>query len=1248
MLTESKEPERKKRINYTLPEDQSIPLTPNTDCPTFAETSHFQIIDLMTYYNSLSSKQKNIALGELLKQNPDFSPEPEIHNFINIYNLLSTNHKSAALIEILKQSSITTLQQISCTILPLLKFLIDGEVADQAIWKKRIQLEGFAKESELNPTFITNFLNDSQSVNMYKEFYKHHHLTRQNWLLGRYRKVSFPGHGRHVVTSLQFDGDNIISGSDDHTIHIYDTKTGLLVKKLEGHAGGVWALQYWKSTLVSGSTDRTVRVWDMDTEECTHVFDGHTSTVRCLLIITPQLNENGVLEPSEPLIVTGSRDATLRVWKLPNPEDKKWNPSTGYQNPYFKYLFTGHTNSVRAIAGSGNVLVSGSYDTTVRVWNLDTGECSFIFEGHREKVYSIGYCHELKRAVSGSMDATVRVWCTQTGVNLFVLDGHNSLVGLLELTPKYLISAAADSTLRIWSPTTGECLGTLTGHTHAITCFHHDPIPNRIVSGSDGGVKIWELSTDGYGVSSSMHNLASIIPKSSKLRKSLHFTQGPNGPEPVYGRFIGDVVTNVVGVWRVRMDTYKLVSSVQVSEPGQEGHRTWFEVLDFTEHPDIGKEIKALGDRSSWDTVQTPEDIDAQRVILVDNFMEEGLDLGLLKLSFEAVDKAFNLDNASPTEQQLNVLFHSLPDTADYTMDEQQINTLWKTLNINFDSTDFSIASALGLLETTKPCIAHFIIIYKIIATIKGEYIRKLAVTVPKVSQEIKYWKDRKDSYWAIWKNIVQSIPEGLYTLLVNNTNIAQHLPWFFKMVPKKVQFTEDARSAFSLEPLSIYTNTRRKMNFKMAALSKINKIQAHCLGSLSYASFQSIFRTSVHFSTANDLGSFIEDDTRLNVLSSMKTLLNVTSPASDWNDAHNRLIVEIQNYLQSELEELDMISTAMNNLEKDYGELFQASNVVMNMGPVEFIKFAKIRVDFIYSNLDRTQVKFNQAITKYQRPPVYFRYWVPASAAVLGGIYCYRLFTLSSITNSLCNLSTDIVDTVKGFVNGWVLSPLKDMLKIIRHKDPKLAIMGKNSLKSDLDSLERMVVQFAKDYNPSIDAKLVAEQVESVKSLVAGTLIRSLLIQIQKVKVDGALAMSALDKLLSSNELNFAFLATIPTLLLTYAGVSWFLRYINSQKGLGATKKMDIVRFDLREIERIFNKDDTPENHVIGQLLVSLIELRSAVANAPLSSQHKKMFLEDVKDLEIFVLYERARGERGMAILNRIWRTVPGLTLSN
>ncbi|KAI8891784.1 WD40-repeat-containing domain protein, partial [Globomyces pollinis-pini] len=319
--------------------------------------------------------------------------------------------------------------------------MIDGKRSETLIWKKRLIEQGFALESQLSKSYLQQFPNPFQYVNLYKAVYRHLHLTRQNWFLGRYRKISFIAQETYVVTALHYNGENIMYASDAGTIHIYNATRGELVRTLEGHEGGVWALQYWQNILVSGSTDRTVRVWNMDTGRCTHVFDGHTSTVRCLLIMIPTLNEsNGKMEPSIPLIVTGSRDATLRVWKLPDPNsDDTWTPEDG-TNPYFLHLLSGHTNSVRAIAGAGNTLVSGSYDTTVRVWNLLTGECSFVFQGHREKVYSVGYSPELNRAASGSMDSTVKVWCTLTGELLFTLEGHTSLVGLLELTPKYLIS----------------------------------------------------------------------------------------------------------------------------------------------------------------------------------------------------------------------------------------------------------------------------------------------------------------------------------------------------------------------------------------------------------------------------------------------------------------------------------------------------------------------------------------------------------------------------------------------------------------------------------------------------------------------------------------------------------------------------------------------------------------------------------------------------------------------------------------
>jgi F-box and WD-40 domain protein CDC4 len=155
-----------------------------------------------------------------------------------------------------------------------------------------------------------------------KHVYRRRLTSNRDWLTREPRHSSFAGQGTNVVTCLQFDSDKIISASDDHTINVYDTATGALRKRLEGHEGGVWALEYKNDTLVSGSTDRTVRVWDLENLCESHVFHGHTSTVRCLQIVEPEWDpSHKEYFPPYPMIVTGSRDSTLRVWKLPQKGD---------------------------------------------------------------------------------------------------------------------------------------------------------------------------------------------------------------------------------------------------------------------------------------------------------------------------------------------------------------------------------------------------------------------------------------------------------------------------------------------------------------------------------------------------------------------------------------------------------------------------------------------------------------------------------------------------------------------------------------------------------------------------------------------------------------------------------------------------------------------------------------------------------------------------------------------------------------
>lgn len=373
-----------------------------------------------------------------------------------------------------------------------------------------------------------------RNMHLFKSLYQRHHLIRKSWMADdtKPRHIAFRAHQRHVVTCLQFDTDKILTGSDDTNINVYDTKTGALRSRLEGHEGGVWALQYEGNTLVSGSTDRSVRVWDIEKGRCTQVFQGHTSTVRCLVILKPTkigetVDGRPIMMPKEEMIITGSRDSTLRVWKLPKPGDRSVmqtgsSVANDLDNPYFVRALTGHHHSVRAIAAHGDTLVSGSYDCTVRVWKVSTGETIQRLQGHTQKVYSVVLDHARNRCISGSMDNMVKVWSLETGQCIFTLEGHTSLVGLLDLSHERLVSAAADSTLRIWDPENGQCKSRLCAHTGAITCFQHDG--QKVISGSDRTLKMWNVKT---------------------------------------GEFVQDLLTDLSGVWQVKFNERRCVAAVQ-------------------------------------------------------------------------------------------------------------------------------------------------------------------------------------------------------------------------------------------------------------------------------------------------------------------------------------------------------------------------------------------------------------------------------------------------------------------------------------------------------------------------------------------------------------------------------------------------------------------------------------------------------------------------------------------------------------
>ena len=141
----------------------------------------------------------------------------------------------------------------------------------------------------------------------------------------------------------------------------------------------------------------------------------------------------------------------------------------------------------------GGRLFSGSYDRTVRAWDVATLACLGALEGHREAVRALVPCAGGLLA-SGSDDWTVRLWDAATLRCCHVLTGHDDNVRVLAVTPTHVFSGSWDKTVRAWCLRTGRCAAVLAGHHEAVLALA--VARGHLVSGSfDAAVRFWR--TDG-------------------------------------------------------------------------------------------------------------------------------------------------------------------------------------------------------------------------------------------------------------------------------------------------------------------------------------------------------------------------------------------------------------------------------------------------------------------------------------------------------------------------------------------------------------------------------------------------------------------------------------------------------------------------------------------------------------------------------------------------------------------------------
>ncbi|KAF7556862.1 hypothetical protein G7Z17_g1119 [Cylindrodendrum hubeiense] len=289
-------------------------------------------------------------------------------------------------------------------------------------------------------------------------------------------------------------------------------------------------------------------------------------TGRCS-IKTFKGHENGVtcLQFDDNIMATGSYDTTIRIWNIETGEVMR--------------TLRGHTSAVRCLQFDDSKLISGSFDKTIKIWNWQTGECLSTLQCHTEGVLSVHF--DGCTLASGSIDKTVKIFSFDTK-QTFCLRGHTDWVNHVRIDSpsRVVFSASDDLSVKLWDLDSKQCIKTFLGHVgqvQQVLLMPADFEPDEVPPHTD--------NTDTVSVSSSRSSspVAPEQPIDDRATYGSGFTSDPSRPLPprymltggldntvrlwdtATGKCIRSMFGHVEGIWGLVGDTLRVVTGANDS-----------------------------------------------------------------------------------------------------------------------------------------------------------------------------------------------------------------------------------------------------------------------------------------------------------------------------------------------------------------------------------------------------------------------------------------------------------------------------------------------------------------------------------------------------------------------------------------------------------------------------------------------------------------------------------------------------------
>ena len=282
------------------------------------------------------------------------------------------------------------------------------------------------------------------------------------------------------ILSLKWLDDscnNFVFSSNDNLLKTFNIENNQ-INLYEGHTDFIMSITVKNDLIITSSKDNTIRIWKTnnkyDSIKCICILKGHSESVNCTDIYIKKNN----------YLISGCKDGSIKLWDIKKIKEQNNNNEDNNENIEIIEIKESlsskvvHDDEINAIKFSpnGKIFASASYDKTIKIFEITKNNDFNIIHtlsGHKKGVTDINFSPYAKILASCSTDKLIKIWNLVDNTCLNTFEGHLSSVLKIDWIYRgtHLISGGGDGLIKLWNIKTSENILTLDAHDGKIWTF---------------------------------------------------------------------------------------------------------------------------------------------------------------------------------------------------------------------------------------------------------------------------------------------------------------------------------------------------------------------------------------------------------------------------------------------------------------------------------------------------------------------------------------------------------------------------------------------------------------------------------------------------------------------------------------------------------------------------------------------------------------------------------------------------------